>query len=110
MSIGIVEAKLFLENFGTLNPPTPCPLISSTVRYERGPLRTDFDIETGVSSISVGINAQGGITTTIGYDSRKFIVIDKSIARDYLGSSRAIVGSTIVNSEPNYANAYSKNL
>jgi len=110
MSMGIVEAKLFLENFGTLNPPTPCPLISSTVRYERGPLRTDFDIETGVSSISVGINAQGGITTTIGYDSRKFIVIDKSIARDYLGSSRAIVGSTIVNSEPNYANAYSKNL
>ena len=110
MSMGVTEAAHFLENFGTLNPPTPCPLISSTVSYERGPVRDDFEIESGVRSISVSVNGSGGITTTIGYSSRQFAKIDRAITRDYLGSSRAVTQSTVLDIQPDYKNAYTKNL
>ena len=108
LQMGQVEAQLFLDNFGDLNPAVPCPLISSSIKYERPPSKDDFNIENGLNSISIAITAGGGITTTIAYSSRKFARIEKSIARDYLGASQT--KASIPYSRPNYGNAASKNL
>lgn len=79
------DIKLFLENIGDLSPQFSGPLISTQIDYFRPPLRSDFDIEKGIDSVSVSYS-DGGVTTSVSYSSKKFAQIDIGIGRDLLGS------------------------
>ena len=81
------EIKLFLENIGSLNPQFSGPFISTSVQYFRPPVRSDFDIENGVESVSVSMS-DSGVTTSVNYSSKKFAQVDLSILRDLFGASR----------------------
>lgn len=82
----IEEVKLFLENMGELNPQFSGPFITTEIEYYRPPLKTDFDMENGVDSVSVSISDKG-VSTNIKYSSRKFAEVDGSLIREMLGSS-----------------------
>lgn len=107
-NMSVSEAEFFLRNAGTLNPTTPCPLVTATIRYNRPPTISDFDIENGLSNINITVNGEGGISTTITYSSLKFVNIDPSISRDYLGSSNSINRTSIPSMEPNYKPSFLK--
>jgi len=106
LSMRISEAQHFLDYFGSLNPPTPAPLISSNISYSRPPLISDFDINKGLSSLSMAIGADGGITTEASYSSRQFVNVDITTHRDYLGANSSISRNSIVATEPNFRNAF----
>ncbi len=80
------EANHFIKNINTINPEFEGPFITTDIKYFRPPERADFDMDKGVSSISVSMGAQG-ISTSIRYSSIKFAQIDTSLSREFLGSS-----------------------
>tara|TARA_Y100000114_G_scaffold147750_1_gene159903 strand:- start:396 stop:2822 length:2427 start_codon:yes stop_codon:yes gene_type:complete len=80
------EANHFIKNINTVNPEFEGPFITTDIKYFRPPERADFDMDQGVSSISVSMGAQG-VSTSIKYSSMKFAQIDTSLSREFLGSS-----------------------
>lgn len=80
------EVKLFLANILELNPEFSGPLLSTTIEYFRHPLKSDFDIENGVDSVSISISNEG-VSTTVSYSSKKFAQVDLSVVRDLLGGN-----------------------
>lgn len=86
INVPISEAKVFLDNINEINPNFDGPFITTRVSYFRPPKRSDFDIEKGVSNVSVSIS-EAGIQTDIDYSSRKFAKVDTNFLQDYLGTS-----------------------
>jgi len=80
------EMRLFLENIQDLNPEFSGPLISTQIDYFRPPLKSDFDVDLGVDSISISIS-DSGVTTSISYSSKKFAQIDLSVIKETLGGN-----------------------
>jgi hypothetical protein len=71
------------------------PFYEITLNYYRPPKRSDFDIMQGLSSISSSVGSNG-ITTNIGYSSRKYQTIDRNFISKY--SNNSINVSPIYNS------------
>lgn len=80
------EMRLFLENIQDLNPEFSGPLVSTQIDYFRPPLKSDFDVDLGVDTISISIS-DSGITTSISYSSKKFAQIDLSVMKETLGGN-----------------------
>ena len=83
---GYSEIENMKKNFGYLNPAQPSPIISTTVQYDRAPIRSDFYMENGLSSLSISVSS-AGIKTTINYSSRKFLEVRDSIIKQGLGGA-----------------------
>lgn len=79
------EVDLFLRNLGSINPEFSGPFITTDIDYYRPPLKSDFDVEKGVDSISISLTDKG-VSTSIKYSSKKFANIDTSLIRDMFGS------------------------
>lgn len=84
-SAGFAETELFLSNIEQLNPEFSGPFISTNVKYYRPPQKDDFDIGSGVSSVSIA-NGQDGVSTSVTYSSRKFAQIDSALVKEFLGA------------------------
>ena len=62
------------------------PFYEINLNYYRPPNRSDFDIMQGLSSISSAVGANG-ITTNIGYSSRKYQLTDRNFISKYSKNS-----------------------
>ncbi len=96
------ETKAFIENINSFNPEFEGPFITTDITYYRPPKKADFDIQNGISAVSVSVG-EDGITTSINYSSRKFAQIDTSLAKEYLNES------AITPFKNNSPNAFAKN-
>ena len=102
-SSGYAETSMFLKNIGNLNPEFEGPFITTDIQYYRPAKKEDFDIESGVDSISIS-QGNDGVVTSIKYSSRKFGEVDDSLVTDYLGGTANIPNKRF---EPN---AFQKNI
>ena len=73
------------------------PFYEVNLNYYRPPNPSDIDIDQGLSSISSSIGSNG-ITTNIGYSSRKYQIIDRSFISKY--SNKAVNSNNIVDNSP----------
>ena len=96
------ETKAFIENINSFNPEFEGPFITTDITYYRPPKKADFDIQNGISAVSVSVG-EDGITTSINYSSIKFAQIDTSLAKEYLNES------AITPFKNNSPNAFAKN-
>jgi len=78
---GYIETKLFVENINEINPQFDGPFITTDIKYYRAAEKSDFDIGSGVDSVSISVSDQG-ISTSVKYSSKKFAQIDNSISTD----------------------------
>ena len=78
---GYLETKLFVENINEINPQFDGPFITTDIKYYRPPEKSDFDIGSGVDSVSISVSNQG-VSTAVKYSSKKFAQIDTSISTD----------------------------
>jgi hypothetical protein len=73
------------------------PFYEVSLNYFRPPKPSDIDIDQGLSSISSSVGANG-ITTNIGYSSRKYQIIDRSFISKY--SNKVAYSNNSIDNSP----------